>query len=96
MPETQNANPARRSPMPSPFKLVSVEKTDMPQGGADQTWYSYVLDNGRSQIRGKHCGSLKAVTAYATQYAAELNARAVGGHSTWAPRGRKPAAAKTA
>jgi hypothetical protein len=95
MPETQTSTP-RRSLVPSPFKLVSVEKTEMPQDGAGQTWYSYVLDNGRSQIRGKHCGSLKAVTAYATQYATELNARAVNGHSTWSPRGRKPAAAKTA
>lgn len=96
MPDSKTAAAERPSLVPSPFKLVSVEKTDVPQGGADQSWYSYVLDNGRSQIRGKQCGSLKAVTAYANQYATELNARAVGGHSTWAPRGRKPAAAKIA
>jgi hypothetical protein len=75
---------------PSPFKLVSVEKTDAPQGGSEQTWYSYVLDNGRSKITGKYCGSLKAVTAYATQYAAGINARAGSGHSAWAPRAKKP------
>jgi hypothetical protein len=92
MSEPQTTATPRRQLEPSPFKLVSVEKTDVPQGGTNQTWYSYVLDNGRSQIRGKQCGSLKAVTDYATLYATELNARAIGGHSTWSPRGRKPAA----
>jgi len=79
---------------PSPFKLMSVEKTDVPQGGADQTWYRYVLDNGRSQIRGSHCGSLKSVTEYATQYAAELTPARSPGHSAWAPRTRKPTTRK--
>jgi hypothetical protein len=91
--DTQSdAKSGRRTHAPSPFKVVSVEKTDAPQGGSDDTWYSYVLDNGRSKITGKYCGSLKSVTAYANQYAAGINARAGSGHSAWAPRAKKPAA----
>jgi hypothetical protein len=96
MPHTEKATNLRQAVAPRPFKLTSVEKADVPHGGGTQQWYSYVLDNGRSQIRGKQSGSLKAVTAYATQYADELNARVLAGQSTWSPRGRKPAAAKAA
>jgi hypothetical protein len=79
--------------VPRPFELVSVEKTDSPRGGGSgDTWYNYVLDNGRSKIVGTQQGSLKSVTAYATQYAAELNARTLACQSVWSPRAKKPAA----
>jgi len=77
---------------PRPFELVSVEKTDSPRGGSGDTWYNYVLDNGRSKIVGTQQGSLKSVTAYATQYATELNARTLACQSVWSPRAKKPAA----
>lgn len=85
------ADARRASRRPNPFKLVRVEKTPMPEGGGGETWYRYVLDNGRSTIVGKRCGSLKAVTAYATQYAEQLNARGVNGHSAWSPRAKRQA-----
>lgn len=74
----------------SPFKLARIEKTHVPEGGADRTWYRYVLDNGRSTITGQRCGTLKEVTAYAVLYAERLNARAVNGQSAWSPRAKKP------
>ncbi len=76
---------------PNPFRLVRVEKTQMPEGIGAETWYRYVLDNGCSTIVGKRCGSLKAVTAYATLYAEQLNARRANGHSAWSPRAKKRA-----
>ncbi|GEM_PF-5117696 len=75
---------------PSPFKLVSIEKAIVPQGGARDTWYNYVLDNGRSKIVGTHRGSLQVVSDYATQYALELNVRAVACQSAWSTRPKKP------
>lgn len=77
---------------PIPFKLSRVEKTLAPEGGASQTWYRYILDNGHSTITGQRCGTLKEVTAYATEYATQLNARNLGGHSAWSPRGKKQTA----
>ncbi len=74
---------------PSPYRLVEVAKTQVPQDTSGQKWFRYVLDNGNSQITGKRSGSLKTVTAYATQYAAQLNARSATGNSVWAPRAKK-------
>lgn len=85
----RSADTPRVSHRPNPFRVVRVEKTPIPEGGGGETWYRYVLDNGSSTIVGKRCGSLKAVTAYAAQYAEQLNARGVNGHSAWSPRARK-------
>lgn len=84
-------NTQRASRRPSPFKLVDIEKTHVPQGAGGQTWYRYVLANGRSTITGRRSGSLKSVTVYATEYAEQLNARGVTGHSAWSPRAKKQA-----
>ena len=78
---------------PVPFKVARVEKTAAPDGGSTDTWYRYVLDNGRSTITGVRQGPLKEVTAYAARCAEQINARGLGKTSMWAPRGRKPAAA---
>ncbi len=88
--DTNRSTDTRRvSRRPNPYRVVRVEKTPIPEGGGGETWYRYVLDNGNSTIVGKRCGSLKAVAAYAAQYAAQLNARGVNGHSAWSPRARK-------
>jgi len=72
--------------LPSDFVVARVERTDVPHGGKGQTWYRYVLDNGRSKITGQRRGSLKDVTAHAQRYAEQLNARSLGAPSIWAPR----------
>jgi len=76
-----------------PFRVARVEKTMAPDGISTDTWYRYVLDNGRSTITGVRQGPLKEVTAYAERCASQINARGQGKTSMWAPRGRKPAAA---
>jgi hypothetical protein len=87
----RDAGKQRPGSKPRPYKVVRVEKTLMPEGGGGQNWYRYVLDNGRSTITGQRNGSLKDVTAYANQYAEQLNARGIGGHSVWSPRAKKQA-----
>jgi len=72
--------------LPSDFVVARVERADVPDGGRGQTWYRYVLDNGRSKITGQRRGSLKDVTAHAQRYAEQLNARSLGAPSIWAPR----------
>ena len=74
---------------PSPFAVARVERTGAPDGAIGQNWYRYVLDNGRSHIVGQRCGSLKDVTAYAQQYAEQLNSRNGGASSTWTSRTKK-------
>jgi hypothetical protein len=96
MPQTNRENPSTRANTsagrrPGPFKVVRVERTLAEGGGVGQTWYRYILDNGRSTISGQRSGSLKDVTAYATRYAEQLNARGITGHSSWSPRAKKPA-----
>jgi hypothetical protein len=75
------------------FTLVSVEKSEPPDGCEGGSWYRYIIERGRSTIVGSRSGTLQQVTTHAKEYAAELNYRAEnGGGSTWAPRkrGRKP------
>jgi len=73
------------------FKVSSIEKKPSEEDSDDQAWYRYVLENGRSTIVGQRRGSLKDVTAYATEYTDQLNERSSMARSTWSPRGRKPA-----
>lgn len=76
-------------PLPTPYRLLSIEKDAIPADASGRNWYRYELHNGRSTITGQRCGTLEDVTAYANDYAQRLNARAVSGHSPWTPRSRK-------
>lgn len=71
------------------FSVVSIEKTDRPEGVSDGDWYAYVIIRGDSEIRGKRAGTLKAVTGYVEEYVDNLNRRATLGYSAYAAR--KPA-----
>jgi len=71
------------------YRVVSVEKTDAPEGMPDGNWHRYVIGQGRSRIEGLKPGSLKTVTQHAETVAEDLNARAAGGNSAYAPRKRK-------
>lgn len=73
----------------APFAVARVEKIGAPDGAIGQNWYRYVLENGRSSIVGQRSGSLKDVTAYANQYAQQLNSRNGGASSTWTSRNKK-------
>jgi hypothetical protein len=78
---------------PRPYAVSRIERTDGPQGSEGNDWYRYVLDNGRSTVVGQRQGTRKDVESYAIHCAEQLNARGLHGKSSWAPRGRKPAAA---
>ena len=71
------------------FPVTSIEKTDPPEGVTEGEWYEYVIGEGTSEIKGKRSGSLKAVTEYVKEYAADLDERSTLGYSAYAAR--KPA-----
>ena len=71
------------------FQVVSVEKTDPPEGIPSGSWYRYVIGKGGSKIEGLKLGTLKAVTEHAEAVAEDLNTRATKGTSTYAPRQKK-------
>lgn len=57
------------------YRVVSVEKTDPPEGMGGGNWHSYVIERGGSVVTGKKPGSLRAVTAHARQVVSDLNSR---------------------
>lgn len=74
------------------FSVVTVEKTEAPDG-AEGTWYRYVIERENSStIVGSRRGSMRAVKRHAQAFAKDLNVRiANGGKSMWSPRQKKPA-----
>ncbi|MBT8436775.1 MAG: hypothetical protein KJP11_05340 [Gammaproteobacteria bacterium] len=68
------------------FPVTSIEKTDPPDGVTEGEWYEYVIGEGTSEIKGKRSGTLKSVTAYVKEYAANLNERSTLGYSAYAAR----------
>lgn len=85
---TATTQPATKSNAPR-YRVALVEKATCPAGGDGKNWHRYVLDGVRSPITGLRQGTMKEVTEYAQQCADELNARASGKRSPWAPQQRK-------
>ena len=71
------------------YQVVTVEKTEPPQGMPDGNWYRYVIGQGKSQIEGLKLGSLQTVKEHAQIMAEDLNSRAARSGSFYAPRKRK-------
>jgi len=67
---------------PPRYEVTSVEAVAIPEGGASDNWYRYVLSSGDAQITGFHRGSLEEVTAYATSCAEDFNLRSAAGKGT--------------
>jgi hypothetical protein len=82
-PAQDNGDQAMRRPALN-YSVVLVESVPPPQGDTEQEWHRYVLEAGRSRIVGIHCGSYDDVTAYATECAANFNARSLTGKNTLA------------
>ena len=81
------------SDQPAPAKLdvrhfwvANIEKTETPNGMAGDNWYKYTIGEGESAINGIRSGSLKEVTEYAEEFAANLNERTLLGYSAYAAR----------
>jgi len=71
------------------FHVVSVEKSEPPEGMAAGSWYRYVLGQGSSKIEGLKLGTLQVVREHAQNMVDDLNTRANRGGSFYAPRSRK-------
>ena len=71
------------------YRVVSVEKTEPPEGMPDGNWHRYIIGQGSAKIEGLKPGTLKAVTQHAETVAEDLNSRAGGGNSAYAARKRK-------
>ena len=69
------------------FIVVSVEKSEAPQGTDGKNWYRYVIERGKSQIVGNMRGSLQKVTTEVDEFVENLNQRAAlpKGRSQWTP-----------
>jgi hypothetical protein len=72
------------------YEVVSVQKTEAPEGMEGGNWHCYVIERGNSVVTGKKPGSLKTVTAHARQVAEDLNARTgMNAGSLYAARRKK-------
>ena len=68
------------------YSVVSVDKSESPDGIDEGNWYRYILARGESTLEGCSKGTLKQVTDYAESLAEDLNARSgLKGRSVWAP-----------
>lgn len=73
------------------YKVVSVEKTDPPEGIDGGNWCKYIVGRGDSSLVGSRRGTLKQVTEHAETLVSDLNARSGRkGKSVWAPKQQKP------
>lgn len=73
------------------YTVISVEKTDSPEGLEGDNWHRYILGCGDSTIEGLKPGSLHDVTEHAENVAKDLNERKDSRGSTYAPRSRQRA-----
>ncbi len=86
MPE-QTENKSTTPSISSKYVLISVEKTDAPEGLPGTNWHEYIIERGTSRIVGKKPGSLKQVTEHAKDMITDLNERSgIPSSSTYASR----------
>ena len=72
------------------YNVISVTKTDPPEGIKGDNWYHYIIKRADSTIEGNRSGTLEQVTAHANEFVEELNARTGRkGTSVWAPNKKK-------
>lgn len=69
------------------FTVVSVEKSEAPEGAEGDNWYRYIIERGNSQIVGNMAGTMKNVKKQVDEFVANLNERtsSPNGRSLWSP-----------
>ncbi len=70
------------------YRVVTVEKTNPPEGLPGDNWHRYVIGQGASRIEGRKPGTLEDVIQHAETAVEELNSRSGKGGMTYAPRKR--------
>lgn len=68
------------------FRVISIKKSNAPEGILEGEWYHYVISRGSSEIKGKRPGTLQSVTEHAEEFVENLNRRAAPGYSAYAAR----------
>jgi hypothetical protein len=68
----------KASAQPEPFRLVSIERTDPPNGAAGKNWYRYTIRQGANAINGYLQGTAAGVKHAAEQIVGQLNERRAG------------------
>ena len=66
------------SGLAEPFEIVSVKRSEPPQGLEGADWYRYIIGRGVNTINGHRQGSLSAVTTAVEEITAQLNERRLG------------------
>lgn len=83
--ETMSTEAEDRTTEPK-YKVLSVEKTEPPEGLPEGLWHRYVIGQNDSKIEGFKPGTLQTVTQHAEEFAENLNARSSKGYSTYSSR----------
>ncbi len=88
---------AEEAPAPvlgKPYGIVSIKRTEAPEGTEGKNWYSYVISQGPNIIQGYRQGSLRAVTEAVEEVVGQLNERRMGkrGRVNLVPTPKKKAA----
>jgi hypothetical protein len=76
----------------SHYEIVSIRRTDPPEGMEGSNWYKYVVSfEGNNTLQGYQQGSLAAVTESVEEFVAMLNERHMGkrGRVNLAPTPKK-------
>ncbi len=84
----QEDEPNKTETLKLKYRVLSVEKTEPPEGMSGDNWHRYVIEHGSSTIEGIRSGTLKDVTQHAETFAEDLNLRMNSRGSTYAPRKR--------
>ncbi len=72
------------------YAVISIGKTEPPEGAEGSNWYRYVIERGTSTIVGNRSGTLSQVTRHVNDFVEALNSRnGALGVSTWLPRQKK-------
>lgn len=71
------------------YQVVSIEKTDTPEGMPGDDWYRYIVGQGGAKIEGLKAGTLQEVSLHAKIFAEDLNGRSKGGNAGYASNKQK-------
>ena len=76
-----------------PFVLVSIDRSNPPEGATGKDWYTYVIAQGDKTIEGQRRGTRASLTESVEEMIERLNERRMGksgrNHLRLAPKNKK-------